>query len=176
MFSNPKKVVDALGVTSGMTIADVGSGSGEYTIALAKAVGHDGRVYAIDVQKDLLARTKEAAAQAGVGIVEIVWGDVEKKGGAGLSDNAVDVSVVANLLFQLEDKKAAIEEVARITRPTGKVAVVDWQDSFGGLGPQPDAVVSAEDVIALFKEQGFKETSRFDAGDHHYGLILQKDL
>lgn len=174
MFSHPKEVVNKIGLTSGMVVADVGSGSGEYSIALAKAVGHEGRVYAIDVQKDLLTKVKNAASKEGIGTIEVIWGDVEKQGGSGLSDNAVDVSVLANVLFQLEDKKSAVSELVRITRPTGKIVIVDWQDSFGGLGPRAEDVVSVEDAEALFAESGFKKTSEFDAGDHHYGLILKR--
>jgi len=158
----------------GMSIADVGSGTGEYSIALAKATGQPGRVYAIDVQKDMLAMVKKKATQEGIGTIEVVWGDIEKRGGAGLSDNSVDISLIANTLFQLEDKKAAVQEVIRITKPNGKIAVVDWVDSFGGLGPKQTDVISSEMAENLFKDAGFGKVSEFDAGDHHYGLIMQR--
>ena len=174
MFSNPTSVVKKLGIMPGMTIADIGSGTGEYSIALAKATGHPGRIYAIDVQKDMLAMVKKKATQEGIGTIEVVWGDIEKQGGAGLADNSVDISLLANTLFQLEDKKGAVQEVIRITKPNGKIVIVDWMDSFGGLGPKKADVVSSEVAEDLFKDTGFGKVSEFDAGDHHYGLIMQK--
>lgn len=176
MFSNPKKVVDALGITSGMSVADVGTGSGEYALALAQQVGHDGRVYAIDVQKELLSKIKNVALTEGFGNVEVVWGDIEKESGAGLSDNSVDLSLVANSLFQFEDKKTAMFEIVRITRPTGKIVIIDWEDSFGGLGPKPEDVFSAGEAEKLLGEFGFKNVSKVPAGDHHYGLIFKKEI
>ena len=174
MFSNPMSVVKKLGIMPGMSIADVGSGAGEYSIALAKATGQPGRVYVVDVQKDMLAMVKKKASQEGIGTIEVVWGDVEKQGGAGLADNSVEISLLANVLFQLENKKSAVQEVARITKPNGKIAIVDWMDSFGGLGPKQTDVISSEMAENLFKEAGFEKVSEFDAGDHHYGLIMQK--
>ena len=176
MFSNPKVVVNALGITPGMIVADVGAGSGEYSIALARATSPSGRVYAIDVQKDLLTRIKNLAVKEGVGSVEVIWGDIEKQGGASLSDNSVDVAVVANMFFQVEDKRAAAQEIVRIVKPQGKIAIVDWEDSFGGLGPRPEDVVSADAAQKVLAEFGFKKVSDFNAGDHHYGLILKKSL
>ena len=176
MFSNPKTVINALGIAPGMVVADVGAGSGEYSIELARAIGYSGRVYAIDVQKDLLTRIRSIATKEGIGSIEVIWGDIEKQGGAGLSDNMVDVAVVANILFQIEDKKSASQEIARIVKPKGKIAIVDWEDSFGGLGPQPENIVSSNDIEKLFGELDFKKVSEFNAGDHHYGLILQRSL
>ena len=61
MFSDPILHIEHLDIDKGMKVADIGAGSGHHTIHLAKAVGETGRVYAIDVQKDLLARIKSEA-------------------------------------------------------------------------------------------------------------------
>jgi len=176
MFSNPKTVINALGITPGMAIADVGAGSGEYSIELARAIGHSGHVYAIDVQKDLLTRIRSVATNEGISSIEVIWGDIEKQGGANLSDGTIDVAVVANVLFQIEDKRSAAQEIVRIVKPQGKIAIIDWEDSFGGLGPQPENVVPSRDAEKFFAEFDFKKVSEFNAGDHHYGLILRRSL
>jgi len=174
MFSNPKAIVNGLGITPGMVIADVGSGSGEYSLALARAAGHSGRVYAIDVQKDLLTKLKSQAIGQGIGTIEIIWGDLEKVGGAGLADGSVDLVIVANVLFQIENKENVIKEAIRIAKPQGRIVVVEWLDSFGGLGPRPQDVVSPEEVLKMFENLRLRKSSDLKAGDHHYGLIFQK--
>ena len=63
MFSNPEKNIEQLGLTPGMKVADLGSGSGFYTIASARLVGTSGLVYSIDIQKDLLTRIKTEASK-----------------------------------------------------------------------------------------------------------------
>lgn len=174
MFSNPNKVVNILGITPGMTIADIGAGSGEYTMALGKALAGSGKVYAVDVQKELLGKIKQRASEAGLGTVEVVWGDADEPGGTGLSDNIADIVVASNVLFQIEKKQQFAKEMTRIVKPTGKIMIVDWTDSFGGLGPQPEAVVTAAKVEELFKVFDFTKVRVSEGGEHHYALLLQK--
>ena len=62
----------------------------------------------------------------------------------------------------------------RVLRPGGKAVVIDWTESFGGLGPQPSDVVEQKEAERLFNENGFTTETSFDAGDHHYGVIFRK--
>ena len=73
-----------------MRVADFGVGGGAYVIATAKKVGDTGKVYAIDVQKELVSKVKKMAQDEGLENVETLWGDIEEVGGAKLSDGAVD--------------------------------------------------------------------------------------
>jgi ubiquinone/menaquinone biosynthesis C-methylase UbiE len=173
-FSDPQHNIDQFMLGEGMEVADLGAGPGMYTLAAAKAVGSEGRVYAIDVQRDLLPKIKHSAHEHGLYNVEVLWGDIERRHGTKLRDNVVDAAIVSNVLFQVEDKKAFIEEVKRIVKPRGKVLVVDWSDSFGGMGPPPGHVVHKEDIRQLFEESGFSYEGDISAGAHHWGMILRK--
>ena len=107
--------------------------------------------------------------------VEILWGDVETPGGSKLSDGAADVVIIANTLFQMHHRSAAITEAFRILKPGGKVIFIDWSDSFGGLGPRTSEVVTPAVARELFERQGFKmERELTGVGDHHYGFIVRK--
>lgn len=172
MFSNPRANVAEFGLTPGMTVADFGAGSGAYAIEMARIIG-GGKVYAIDVQKDLLSRLT-AEAQATHVSVEVVWGNVEKPGGTKLRDQSVGLVLIANVLFQAEAKYSMLLEAKRILRPGGRVVLIDWDASFGGIGPHPDQVVTKEEAKKIFAEAGFSPTSEFSAGEHHYGLIFTK--
>lgn len=174
MFSNPTRNIQQLGLISGMHIADFGAGSGFYSMSLAEEVGDNGKVYAIDVQKDLLQKIKNEAKTRGVSNLEIIWGNVEKIGGTKMEDNSVDVVVIANMLFQAEDKNSVCAEAKRILKIGGRTLVVDWLDSFGGLGPTKENVFLLSSAKDLFKKNGFVFDKEFDAGDHHYGLIFKK--
>jgi len=174
MFSQPDKNIDQFHVDPGMSVADLGSGSGFYTIALAKKVGSAGRVYSIDVQKELLSKIQNEARNQGVHNIKLIWGDLNAKKGSNLLDSFVDRVVVANLLFQVEDKDEVIEEAYRILKPKGKLLFVDWRDSFGGLGPQPKDIVKPDVARVLFEENGFEFEKEIMAGDHHYGFVFKK--
>jgi ubiquinone/menaquinone biosynthesis C-methylase UbiE len=173
MFSNPDVNVAQLGLLPGMQVADLGSGSGHYSMAAARAVGAGGTVFAVDVQKELLTKLQNSAQKAGLHNINILWGDLDMRNGTKLKDAAVDVAIVANIFFQIERKEAFIEELLRIVRPNGKVLVVDWSDSFGGIGPAPEQVVTEAQALAFFEKYHFTKVADIKAGEHHYGFVLK---
>jgi len=174
-FSDPRKIVGELFLREGMRVADFGSGSGYYTLAAAQIVT-DGRVYAVDIQKELLARLKNEASRLGLSNIDIVWGDIDETNGSRLASATLDVVILANVLFQIEHRQKAAKEVMRVLKPKGRVLVVDWADSFGGLGPKQQDVISPKIAQELFEGVGFTSEGKIsDAGDHHYGLIFKKE-
>lgn len=173
-FADPKANVAQFRLGPGMLVADFGAGIGEYTLAAAREVGRRGRVYAIDIQQELLSRIKNAATREKLENVEIVWGDVESKGGSRLPDASVDAIIVSNTLFLMEDKDKMAEEASRIVRRNGRALVIDWKDSFGGLGPTAESVVSEKEAKALFEKHGFVMERDMQAGAHHYGIVFKK--
>ena len=173
-FSDPQKNIDQCEIASGMTIADLGAGSGFYTLEVARALHSSGKVYAVDVQKDLLVRLKNTAQKQELHNVEVILGDLEVPGGTHIKDNSVDLVMVCNIMFQLVNKKAAITEIKRILASGGKVLVVDWKDSFGGIGPRKDHIFSPTDAENLFEAQGFSLYKEIQAGSHHYGFLYKK--
>ncbi|MFA6445917.1 MAG: class I SAM-dependent methyltransferase [Candidatus Paceibacterota bacterium] len=175
MFSDPVSNVEQFGISEGMHVADFGSGSGFYTLALAKAVGDIGKVYAIDIQKDLLQRLKNEAIRARMHNVEVVWGDLEHIGGMRLREASLDAVVLANIFFQVEDKTALVLEAKRILKRGSRALVVEWADSFGNMGAVDEAIVSPETIRELFKNNGFSFDREISAGEHHYGLIFRKN-
>lgn len=174
MFSDPVKNIEQLGLSKGMFVADFGAGSGFYTMSAAKAVGNDGRVYAIDVQKDLLQKIKNEANIERISNIEIIWGDVERIGGTRLKDASIDACVIANIFFQTAEKNNVCLEAKRILKNGGKALVVDWLDSFGGLGPRQEDVFLPEAAKEIFQKNSFAFLKEFSAGEHHYGLIFKK--
>lgn len=175
MFSDPGKNIEQFDLGKGNYVADFGAGSGFYSFAAAEAVGHDGKVYAIDIQKDLLEKLKnEARNVRHLGNVDIVWGDLDHLGGTRLRENSMDAVIVANVFFQLEKKDNACLEMKRILKPGGRVLFIDWASSFGGVGPQPQDVFTEEMAQKIFSKHGFKEDRTIGAGAQHYGIIFRK--
>lgn len=173
-FAHPPRNIAALGLKPGMSVADFGSGSGAYVLLIAEALAQSGRVYAIDIQKDLLRRTHNEAERRGLSNVHVVWGDLEMSGGSKLADHSMDLVLISNLLFQVSEKDAVIAEAARVLRPGGQLAVIDWSDSFGGMGPQPSDVFPATDAKAGIERAGLTYETDFIAGAHHYGILAKK--
>lgn len=173
-FAHPPRNVQALGIEPGMSVADFGSGSGAYVMLIAEALAGTGHVYACDIQKDLLRRTYNDAHKIGHKNVKVLWGDLERPGGSKLADESQDLVLVSNLLFQVENKDAVLAEAARVLRKGGRIAVIDWTDSFGGMGPTKEMVFKKEWALEAAKEAGLELKKEFEAGAHHYGLIFKK--
>ena len=176
-FAHPASNTDALGIEGGMVVADFGSGSGHYALHLAEQVGESGVVYAIDVQQALLERLKDEGVRRGFKNIEIIWGDVSRPRGSKIADRTVDLVLISNLLFQLEDPARALKEAWRVLKPAGRLAIIDWSDSppVGGrrMGPTKAHVLKIEKALDLAHEAHFDLIHEFDAGSHHYGLILK---
>lgn len=155
-----------------MRIADIGAGTGHYTLAAAAALGHDGKVYAVDIHEDMLKHIRDAAQQKGIRNIETVWGNVEKPGGTRLRDHALDAVILSNVLFQIEHTQNVITEIKRILKQGGKLLVIDWAGAYGGMGPKPDHVVSEHAAEELFITAGFHKQKDFRAGPHHYAIVF----
>jgi len=102
MFSDPASNLAKLGLTDGMKVVDLGAGSGFYSLEAAKIVGASGRIYAVDVQKELLERLRSIGATQGIRNIEVVWGNAEKIGGTKLREGIADRVIASNILFQIE--------------------------------------------------------------------------
>jgi len=173
-FVVPQVVASHFHIREGDTVVDLGAGSGYFLPVLVERVGATGTVLACEIQKTLVEKLGNLARQNGWSTVQPIWSDLEEVEGTKIPSDSVDVALMVNTFFQLEDKPTALAEVERILRPGGKFFVIDWSESFGGLGPQPGDVVSAETAEALVETAGFVLDRSFDAGDHHYGLAFRK--
>ena len=171
-FAEPKTNVLQMGLHEGMKVGDLGAGSGHYALAAATIVGSAGKVYAVDVQQDLLLRLADDAARAGIRNIETVWGDFERAGGTKLKDQALDAVILSNTLFQLERTEDALKEIKRVLRSGGKLLVVDWAGAYGGMGPSEENVVPEHRAEEIFIGGGFHKAKSFRGGPHHYSILF----
>lgn len=172
-FVKPEEVIKHIGLSAGKSVADIGAGIGYYSFLMSPLVGQEGTIYAIDIQKDLLEKIIKQAEERHISNIHAVWGDAENVGGTKLKSGAVDIVLVSNVLFQTESKSSFVHEIKRILKKNGKIVIVDWAESFAGLGPDSLHVVSEEIARSLFENNGFVLEKRFEAGAHHYGLVFR---
>lgn len=171
MFTKPEKNILHLRLREGMRIADFGAGTGFYAKACSLRVGNSGKVYAIEIQKDLVKKLEADIKHEGIKNIECIWGDIEHYGGTKLSDNSMDVVIVSNVLFQVEDRLGVIDEVKRVLKKGGKVLLADWNLS-SSISPTPRLLVSDTMARELFEKRGFRFEENISTSIHHYGIIF----
>lgn len=172
-FSAPRENILQLGLREGMKVADLGAGAGHYAHAAAAIVGREGKVYAVEIREEMHKHILESVHHKHRSVIEPVWGDIEKSGGTGLKDHSMDAVIIANTLFQIEDRQGLLAEIKRILKPGGKLLVVDWAGSYGGMGPLPAEVVPEHEAEELFIGGGLHKEKGLRAGPHHYGLVFK---
>lgn len=174
-FLRPEQIIQQWGFKKGDYVADFGAGHGYFTIPIARLVGGDGRVYALDIQKPALEVVRAKAKLEHLLNVELMWVNLEELGGSHLKDGYMDFVVISNALFQTEKKKVVLEEALRVLRPAGRLALIEWDDATSGvLGPPLPLRVKKEGLEKLVESIGFLPEGSFDAGAHHYGLLFVK--
>ncbi len=173
-FVNPAEIIHLLELKEGSTFADFGSGSGAYVLAAAPLVGQSGQIYAIDIQKDLLLKLKQDVTNAKHNNVKFLWCDFEELGATKLTNDSLDVIIISNTLFQLESKIGALKEAHRVLKNAGKLFIIDWSESYKGMGPEQSLIVDKGNALDLITASGFVLQNEFNPGEHHYGLICIK--
>ena len=171
---NPESIVEFFDIQPGMKIADFGSGSGYFTILMAKKVGDNGLVTALDILESALESVRAKASVNNLNNLQTVRADLEVLGGSSLADNSQDIVLLANVLFQSRKRMEVIQEAKRVLAPGGFLIFIDWKRGGGGLGPPEANRVDAGEIKTILQNQGLGFVREIDAGAFHFGLIYKK--
>jgi SAM-dependent methyltransferase len=172
-FVVPELVASHFHVRAGDLVGDFGAGTGAFVPILARKAGPTGRVFACEIDRHLVDKIGSLIQSKRLRNVDPLWCDLEAPRGIKVPDGCLDVAIVVNTLYQLINREEAIREKKRTLRSGGVLYVVDWSDSFGGVGPHPDCVVCKQLAIDLFEAAGFILEREYPAGDYHYGLAFR---
>jgi len=173
VFTDPVKNLKAFGLQENNIVADLGAGTGFYSVAAARMVPK-GKVYAVEVQKDFLTTVANKAREAHVNNVETLWGDIEKLGGTKLRDSLVDAVIMSNVLFQVEHKDKFLDETKRILKRGGRVLLIDWTAGVSVMGPNAREFIPKNTAKEMLEKKGFAFEREIDGGVQHYGMIFKK--
>lgn len=155
-WQRPHQILDALGIADASVVADVGAGSGWFTVRLARRVGPNGLVYAQDVQPEMLAAITRRVQREGLANVRPVLG---RGSDPRLPGRTLDAVLIVDVVHEIEDRVTLFRNLAAALKPLGRIGVVDFRG--GGAGPGPEA----QDRVA-------PETIEAEAAQA--GLVLQR--
>jgi predicted methyltransferase len=178
-WQHPELVLDALAVTTGSVVADVGCGRGYFTFKMAQRVGSSGTVYAEEVDGNDLNSIRREAARSGLVQIQTVkgtWDDPH------LPDASLDAVLIMNAYHEFRSHDAMLQGIYRALKPGGRLGLIDGAAEVGhprsyyeGMHRLPEAFEREDALRAGFKflrqEQGF---SRSNDGKQFYFLLFEK--
>ena len=171
-FFEPEKILKTLGLNNQTgDIAEFGCGYGTFTLPAAKII--KGKVFALDIEPEMIAITKSEATKQGLKNVEAILRDFIAEGSR-LKDASVDYAMLFNILH-MENPVELLREAHRIVKPAGKVGIIHWNyDPSTPRGPAMEIRPKPEQVLNWAQEAGFVNPIQFDLKPYHYGIALTK--
>lgn len=173
-FLRPEEILRAnIVIRQGSVITDLGCGSGYFTIPLARAVGNQGKVYAVDVLSSALDSVRSRAKLEGIFNIETMRANAEAYNGVPIEDGTNDMVMLSNILFQSDKKLDIIKEALRILKPGGSLVLIEWNQN-NSFGPPTNQRVKIEYLKRIAVDFNLDFVKEFDAGAYHYGLMFGK--
>jgi SAM-dependent methyltransferase len=168
-WQKPDAVVASLGLAADAVVADIGAGTGYFAIRFAAAVP-EGRVYAVDIEPNMVEWLTQRATKEGLANLVAVQGEAE---GPNLPE-AVDLVFMCNVFHHLAEPQAYYEAVAAKLRPGGRVVIVDFRKDNPEDAPGPPAAMRMrpEDVREHMQAAGY-ELVREDLELLEYQYVLE---
>ncbi len=157
--SRPGEILDRLHVREGHAVADIGSGGGYFTLALARQTGKTGRVYAVDIKKTYLDFIKRLSDQAGLSnIIIVLTGD----GGIDLPEAGVDLVFARNVFHHLAEPVDYFVKLKKFLKPGGRVAIIEHKKKGFGFISLFGHYTSPQTIMQNMEMAGYYPLESFD--------------
>lgn len=174
-FKVDENLINELSISEGMTVIDIGSGPGRFSIPIARRVGSRGIVYAIDIDQEALDLLSERAAREGLSNIKTIRADVTA--GLPIGSSVADLALMANVLHGFIHEGSGdkvVRETYRVLKPNGVLAVIEFKKSLTSMGPPVWLRVEPKMVIEIAETAGFRTVELKDFGQTHYMLKFVK--
>jgi ubiquinone/menaquinone biosynthesis C-methylase UbiE len=168
-YQKPDEVLAALALREGEVVADIGAGSGYFTVRFARAVGGKGRVYAVDVSPDMIRHLNRRVRDEGLGNVVTMLSDPDDPL---LPDASVDRFVVVDTWHHIEDQAEYLALMKRMLRPGGQVVMIDFQKRELPVGPPVSMKIAREDLVKQMEAAGFHLAAEHGFLPYQYFLVF----
>jgi ubiquinone/menaquinone biosynthesis C-methylase UbiE len=169
----PAEVLALLNITPGEIVADIGAGTGYFALPMARLVGSSGRVVAVDAQQEMLEWISRKMDAAGVSNIQLVHAEAEATTLPGAS---CDVVFMANVWHEFPSREAVLQEAARILKPRGRLAILDWRPDVERIaGPPLDHRLSVEDCTREMEHAFFSPQAMGNIGQFSWMVVASRE-
>jgi SAM-dependent methyltransferase len=169
---NPAALLKALDLKHGQTICDFGCGNGYHTLQLAKRVGPQGVVYAIDIQPEMLELLEERASPRGLENIKPVLATADDPG---LPAGIFDLVLMVDVYHELSDPPAVLAVVRESLKPDGRLVLVEFREEDPEVPILPLHKMSQAQVLRELPPNGYKLVGQFDELPWQHVLSFARD-
>lgn len=165
-FLNPEIIIDKLGLTGEMVLADLGCGTGFFSIPASRRVK---KVYALDIQQRMLDILLDKIKKGKITNIEVI---LTEESSIPLPGNSVDVLILVNVFHELDDRSSILKEVKRVLTSKSRLMIIDWKKIKMDAGPPIEERLDEKEVIGICCENGFNILEQSYAGPYNYFLVF----
>jgi predicted methyltransferase len=167
-WQDPERIMDALGITSGTTVADVGAGGGWFTIKLANRVGPKGLVYAEDIQREMIESINRRVNRTNLSNVKTIIGTSNNP----QIPTPVDAVLMVDVYGEVEDPVTLLRNVISQLKKGGRIGIIEHRLNGGGPGPPLQDRVAPETIIRAAEAVNLELVTHDDSFRYQYLLIF----
>jgi ubiquinone/menaquinone biosynthesis C-methylase UbiE len=171
-WQDTKEIMERLHIKTGDIVADIGAGSGYFTIPLAKRVGDMGMVFAEDIQIEMVNYITKKIEALEMNNVRVIFG---KPDDPSLLDNFFNIVFLANTYHEMEKPFLMLKNINKDLRYYGRLAIIDWDPTKKPpFGPLTEDKVPEDTVIKEVESVGFDLIEKHNFMPYHYFLVFKK--
>jgi cyclopropane fatty-acyl-phospholipid synthase-like methyltransferase len=166
------KLLEQLQLRPGDTVCDMGCGNGFYTLKIAELVGSEGKVYAVDIQPEMLRLLEKRVEKADLENVVPMLGSVVDPQ---LPKNAMDLVLLVDVYHEFSNPEEMLAAVRQSLKPNGRVALVEFRSEDAKVPIKPLHKMSKEQIMKEFPANGFKLVDEFDGLPWQHLMFFGRD-
>src|SRR5262245_8632180 len=170
-FEQPEKVLDALDIRPGMTIADVGAGNGYFTIRLARRVKENGRVLAVDIQQEMLDLLRDNRDRANLKNIELVLGTPTDPR---LPSGTADLALLVDVYHEFQKPEEMVAGIRTALKPNGVLVLVEYRGEDPSVPIKPEHKMTVAQVLGEIEPMGFRLRKKLDFLPWQHIFIFEK--
>jgi predicted methyltransferase len=168
----PAEVIRTMGLRDGDVVADLGAGTGYFTRPMAAAVAPSGRVYAVDIQPEMIALLKRSVEKAGIANVVPVLGAADDPR---LPRESLDWLLLVDVYHEFQQPKAMLARMREALKPTGRVALIEYRlEGLSAVHIREEHRMSPQQVLAEWEPAGFRLVKRHEFLPTQHFFVFEK--
>jgi len=165
-------LLKALRIKPGDTVCDMGCGNGFYAVKLAKLVGDNGKVVAVDIQPEMLSLLQERAKSEGFTNIGSVRGTVVDPN---LADVSIDLMLLVDVYHEFSHPEQMLRAMRKSLKPTGRMVLVEFRAEDANVPIKPLHKMSKEQIMKEILANGFKLVEQFDELPWQHVMFFMRD-